>query len=144
MTLLEIKLSPIELLEQARNDEVKTLGPNDLTTVATTNKLVDAYESSGRTRDAVPLLVTLSSADPKDQLLSLKVAALQAWFGQEKELAATLQRIRVFAKDTTDAGTAEAAAKACSIRASTNKADLDATLALARKGVELNNGEEWR
>ena len=74
---------------------------------------------------------------------SLKVAALQAWFGQEKELAATRQRILAFAKDTNDAGTAERAAKACSIRASTNKAELDAALALARKGVELGKGGEW-
>jgi WD40 repeat protein len=72
-------------------------------------------ESSGRTREAVGHLATLSSANPKDTNLSLKVAALQAWFGQDKELAATRQRILAFAKGTDDAATAERAARACSL-----------------------------
>ena len=84
-------------------------------------KLATAYQSAGRTREGVPYLAKASAANPKDTLLSLKVAALQAWFGQEKELAATLQRIRAFAKDTNDAGTAERAAKACSIRPSSQQ-----------------------
>ncbi len=103
-----------------------------------------AYQSAGRTREAVPYLARASAANPNDSLLSLNVAALQAWFGEEKELTATLQRIRTFAKDTDDAGTAERAAKACSIRASTDKAELDAVLAFARKGVELDHSSEWR
>jgi eukaryotic-like serine/threonine-protein kinase len=101
------------------------------------------YQSAGRTREAIPHLAKASAANPNDTLLSLKVAALQAWFGQENELAATRQRILAFAKDTDGAGTAEHAAKACSIRASTNTAELDAALALARKGVELGKGAEW-
>jgi tetratricopeptide (TPR) repeat protein len=105
--------------------------------------LLSVYQSAGRTREAVPYLAKASAADPSDMLL-LKVAALQAWFGQEKELAATRQRILAFAKDTNDAGTAKRAAKACSIWASTSKAELDAALALARKGVELDHGSEWR
>jgi hypothetical protein len=100
--------------------------------------------SAGRTREATPHLAQASAADPADTALSMKVAALQAWFGQEKERAATLQRIRAFAKDTNDAGTAERAAKACSILPSTDKAELAAALALARKGVELDNGSEAR
>ena len=102
------------------------------------------YQSAGRTREAIPYLAKASAANPSDTLLSLKVAALQAWFGQEKELAATRQRILAFAKDTNDAGTAERAAKACSIVPSTDKVELDAALALARKGVELDQGSEWR
>jgi WD40 repeat protein/tetratricopeptide (TPR) repeat protein len=109
--------------------------------VALLTKLATAYQSAGRTREAIPYLAKASAANPKDTLLSLKVAALQAWFGQEEELAATRQRILSFAKDTNDAGTAEQAAKACSIRPSTNKAELEAALALARKGVELAKGE---
>ncbi len=102
------------------------------------------YQSAGRTREAVPHLARASAADPNDTLLSLKVAALQAWFGQDKELAATRQRVLAFAQDTDDAGTAEHAAKACSIRASGDEAELDATLALAREGVELDKGSQWR
>src|SRR5262249_60492425 len=113
MTLLKIALSRIELLEEARKDEVKTLGADDPTTVATTLKLADAYVTSGRTREAVPLLASASSANPKDTILSLKVAALQAWFGQDKEFAATRQRILAFAKGTNDSRTAAHAAKSC-------------------------------
>ncbi len=106
----------------------------------------DLYVATGRTREAIPFLVEASAADPKDTMLSIKVAALQAWFGQDKELAATRQRIRAFAKDTQEWSTAERAAKACSILASTDKAELEAALALARKGVELvecGEGSEW-
>src|SRR5262249_45190486 len=77
-------------------------------------KLATAYQSAGRTRGAVPHLATLSAAHPKDTTLSLKVAALQAWFGQDKELAVTRQRILAFARGTNDGWTANQAAKACS------------------------------
>lgn len=44
----------------------------------------------------------------------MRLAALQSWFGKEKELPATLRRIREFATRTKDAATAERAARACS------------------------------
>jgi tetratricopeptide (TPR) repeat protein len=112
--------------------------------VALLTKLAMAYQSAGRTREAILPLAQASAANPKDTILSLKVAALQAWFGQEKELAATWQRVRTFAKDTKEASTAERAAKVCSLLPTADKAELDAALALARKGVELDQGNEWR
>jgi WD40 repeat protein/tetratricopeptide (TPR) repeat protein len=112
--------------------------------VALLTKLAATYQSAGRTREGLPYLAKASAADLKDTMLSQKVAALQAWFGQDKELTATLQLIRAFAKDTDDAGTAERAAKAGSMRASTDRAEIDAALALARKGVELDKNSEWR
>src|SRR5262249_8597214 len=78
-------------------------------------KLAAAYQSAGRTREAIPYLAKASAANPKDTFLSLEVAALQAWYGQQKELAATRQRILAFAKGTNDLVTATCAAKACSI-----------------------------
>ena len=105
-------------------------------------KLAAVYQSAGRTREAVPLLATASAANPKDTLLSLKVAALQAWFGQDKEFAATRQRILAFAKDTNEVTTAERAAKACSILPSTDKAELEAALALGRTAVKVGKGTE--
>jgi serine/threonine-protein kinase len=105
-------------------------------------KLAAVYQSAGRTREAVPLLVTASAANPKDTLLSLKAAALQAWFGQDRELCATRQRILAFAKDTNDATTAERAAKACSLLLSADKAELEAALALGRTAVNLGKGAE--
>jgi tetratricopeptide (TPR) repeat protein len=99
-------------------------------------------ESAGRTREAVPHLAKASSAKPKDTVLSLKVAALQAWFGQDRELAATRQRVLSFARGTDDAGTAERAARTCSILPSTDKAELEAALALGRTGVKVRR-REW-
>ncbi len=78
-------------------------------------RLANAYQKAGRAREAVPDLAKVSAANPQDTLLYLKVAALQAWFGQEKELAATRDRILTFAKGTNDEWTAERAAKACSL-----------------------------
>jgi len=111
--------------------------------VALLTKLAAAYQSAGRTREAVPYLAKLSAANPADTVLSLQVAPLQAWFGQEKELAATRLRILAFAKDTNDPTTAERAAKACSVRPATDKAELAATLALARKAVKVDNRQAW-
>jgi hypothetical protein len=103
--------------------------------------LFSVYQSTGRTREAIPYLAKASAANPKDSLLSLKVAALQAWFGQEKELAATRKRILAFAKSTNDASRAEHAAKSCSILLSTDKAELEAARALGRTGVNLYRGQ---
>jgi WD40 repeat protein/tetratricopeptide (TPR) repeat protein len=141
MTLLKIKLSLIELLEQVRDDEVKTLGADHAVTLATTLKLAEAYVSSGRTREAVPILVMASSANPKNTELSLGVAARQAWFGQVKELAATRARILAFARRTNNWMVADRAAKACSILPSTNNAELEAALALGRTAVQLEKNE---
>jgi WD40 repeat protein/tetratricopeptide (TPR) repeat protein len=101
-------------------------------------KLAAAYQAAGRTREAVPYLAQASAANPKDSLLSLRVAALQAWFGQEQELAATRQRIRTLAQKTGDSIVAERAAKACSIVPRSSKAEQEAALALARAGIALD------
>ncbi len=138
-TLLKIDLSPIELLEEARADEVRALGPNHPTTLATTRMLAEAYVAGGRTREAVPHLASLSTANPRDLALFMKVAALQAWFGQQKELAATRQRLLASAKGTNVAILADNTARACSIRPSTDQAELEAAAALARRAVKLSN-----
>lgn len=73
---------------------------------------------------------------PGDLVLSMRFAALDAWFGREKELAATCSRILEFAKNTKDATTAERAAKICSLRPSDERTR-EAALGLARRAVEL-------
>jgi WD40 repeat protein len=134
------------LLQQLQAEQTagKTVEQIDLADVASLTKLATIYQSAGRTREAVPLLAKAYAANPKDTMFSVKVAALQAWFGQEKELAATRERIQAIAKETSDSGVAERAAKACSIVPNTDKAQLEAALALARNGVELNKGGEWQ
>jgi len=104
-------------------------------------KLAAVYQSAGRTREAVPLLAEVSAANPKDTLLSLTVAALQAWFGQDRDLAATRQRVLAFARRTNDAATAERAVRACSILPSADRAELEAVLALAGAGVKIRKSE---
>jgi hypothetical protein len=71
------------------------------------------------------------------------LAARQAWFGQDQELAATRQRILALAKGTSAMLAAERAAKVCCILASTDKAELEAALALGHKAVEVGKGGDW-
>ncbi len=111
--------------------------------VALLTKLAAAYQSAGRTREAVPLLATAYAANPKDTILSLKVSALQVWFGQDNDFAATRRLILSSAKGTHEEGPANAAAKACSILPFTDKAECEATLALGRTAVRAGNGGEW-
>ena len=95
--------------------------------------------------EELPLLARAFAEDPKDTLLSMRLASLQAWFGREKELAATLRRIREFARDTDIAETAERAAKTCSIVPAATRSELDQALALARRGLELDGDRtDWR
>ena len=125
-------------------DEYRKRVTDQRVDVALLTKLAAAYQSAGRTREAIPYLATASSANPADTILSLKVAAFQAWFGQEKELAGTRQRILAFAKETNDAMTSEIAAKACSILPSTDKGQLELAVALGRRAVKLGwDGWEW-
>jgi tetratricopeptide (TPR) repeat protein len=99
----------------------------------------DLLLAAGRTREAVPHLASLSAAKPKDLGLFLKVAALQAWFGQEKEFAATRLRLLASAKGANEAILADNTARACSIRSSTDQAELEAAVALARTAVKRSN-----
>jgi WD40 repeat protein len=83
------------------------------------------------------LLLLQSAAPPL-----LKTAALQAWFGQDKELAATCARALEVVKDTKDPTTAERVAKICSLRPSDDKTH-EAALVLARRAVELGQGHGY-
>src|SRR5262249_56008557 len=71
----------------------------------------------------------------------MKVAALEAWFGQDTEYAATRQRLLGIAKGTNDWMTADRTVKACSLRTSTDKAQREAVLALARTGMKLEKND---
>jgi eukaryotic-like serine/threonine-protein kinase len=78
--------------------------------------------------------------------LFIKVAAFQAWFGQDKELAETCRRGLAAAQNTTVAGEADVVAKACCVLPSTDQARLAAALVMARKAVQLNKdypGPAW-
>jgi serine/threonine protein kinase/tetratricopeptide (TPR) repeat protein len=85
-----------------------------------------------------------SELDPSDTYLFQKVATLQAWFAMDKELADTCQRILDLAKNTTSPETADQVAKACCVIPSTDKAQLEAALTLARKAVDLGKNHRYR
>jgi WD40 repeat protein len=93
--------------------------------------------SQGRFAEALPQLAAESASDPENTVLSLQVAALQAWFGQDKEYNATRARILAFARGTGQRDVAERAVRACSILPAKEKADLDAALTLGRTAVRL-------
>ena len=99
----------VTLLEEMLKLRKAKLGPEHRDALATMNHLALAY---------------------------LAVAAKQAWVGQEKELAATCQKVTLLSKDTKDATLAERAAKICSLRPSDDRTH-DAALVLARRAVEL-------
>ena len=71
-----------------------------------------------------------------------RVAALQAWFGQEKELSSTCENLLSLAKDTQDPTVADKAARCCCLRQADPKR-CAAALVLARRAVEHGKGYEW-
>jgi tetratricopeptide (TPR) repeat protein len=102
--------------------------------------LADGKLAAGRTQDALDRLAVLSSDNPQDTELCLTVAALQAWFGREKDLAATRRRALEYAKGFNDARHADCAARVCSIRPSSDQAELEAARAFADTAVKLSPG----
>jgi tetratricopeptide (TPR) repeat protein len=104
-------------------------------------KLATVYQAAGRTREALPLLATASSANPNDTFYALKVAALQAWFGQDKEFAATRHRVLASNGDTNLWYVVHWATESCSILPSNDKKEREAVLALARKVVKAEKNE---
>jgi hypothetical protein len=103
---------------------------------AADRKLAAVYTNGARRH-----LVSESAAKPLDVGLFTDVAALQAWFGQGEELAATRRRILAAARDADDPNLTYWAAWACSIVASPDKAEREAVLALARKAADLDKGQ---
>ena len=94
-------------------------------------------------REAVPHLAKLHAANPYSHWLFLNVASLQAWFRQDTEYADTCRRGLPWAKNTADPQEAEHTSEACCLLPSTDEAQLEAVLALARKAVELGKDSPW-
>jgi WD40 repeat protein len=84
------------------------------------------------------LLLLQSGAPPL-----IRIAAVQAWFGQDGDLAATCDRALRVSKDTRDPTTAERTAKICSLRQADARTH-EAALVLARRAIELGEGHEYR
>jgi WD40 repeat protein len=96
----------------------------------------DREIAAGRTPDALVYLVTVSVAKPDDTSLALRVASLQAWFGHDKELAATCGRALESARDTFDPWKWQQLVRICCLRPTPDTTRREAALALVRKAVE--------
>src|SRR5262249_17227820 len=94
--------------------------------------------AAGRPQDAIVHLVTVSAAKPEDTGLARKLAALQAWFGHDKELADTCGRALESAKGTFDPMKWDHLARICCLRPTPDPTRREAALALARKAPELS------
>jgi hypothetical protein len=101
----------------------------------------DREIAAGRTADAVAYLVMVSVARADDTSLALRVAGLQAWFGQDQALADTCGRALEVAKGTVDLTKWGHLARICCLRPTPDTARREAALALARKAVELAKGD---
>src|SRR5262249_24566469 len=105
-------------------------------------------EGEAEHRKALALWQKLADDNPydifRDALYNryLRVAALQAWFGQDKGLSSTCERLLSLAKDTEDPALADGAAKCCSLRQADPKR-CEAALVLARRAVEHGKGSRW-
>jgi len=102
--------------------------------------VADRESAAGRTPDALAHLVIVSAARPDDTSLALRVAGLQAWFGQDKELADTCGRALEAARGTFDPLKWEHLARICCLRPTPDLTRRKAALALAHKA---DVGPEW-
>jgi WD40 repeat protein/serine/threonine protein kinase len=105
--------------------------------ILTAQAAADREIAAGRTPDALGHLVIVSAAKPDDTHLALKLAALQAWFGQDKELAATCGRALETARGTFNLLKWWQLAHICCLRPTPDPSRREAALALARKAVEV-------
>jgi serine/threonine protein kinase/tetratricopeptide (TPR) repeat protein len=126
-----------KLLEEALPLSRKLKGPKHSDTLFILKLLADSYTEAGRGKEAAPLLENLWEADPQDTDSSLTLATLQTWFGQDADYEATRHRLVQQAVGTDQAGTAERAAKAATIRPGADSALLTNALNLAQRAVEL-------
>ncbi len=97
----------------------------------------EALIAGGRTLDAIPSLASAWNENLGDTKLLFKVAALQAWFHRDTELAATCRKAREFARGTRLDLVADSAAKCSSLLLTDHATDRAETLSLARLAYDL-------
>ncbi|HZL36173.1 MAG TPA: hypothetical protein VFC78_12725 [Tepidisphaeraceae bacterium] len=103
----------------------------------------DEEFASGHAREAMAHLASASVDVPQASYIAQTVAALQAWFGEDAQFASTVHRAIENAKGTHYATTAERAAKSAMLRPCNDKTQLRASLALARRAVELGKDNAY-
>src|SRR5262249_6574651 len=93
-TLLKIELSWVEMLEEARLDQVKTLGADDPTTLATTLKLADACVAMGNWKNAAAHYTQLNERNAKaDSIAWMGPPILWAYAGETERHRESCQKM---------------------------------------------------
>jgi serine/threonine protein kinase/Flp pilus assembly protein TadD len=94
-------------------------------------------------RDRVDILAKSYAGNPKDTILGNKVAALQVWFGLEKEWKSTCELALENALWSEDPQTLERMAKLLSNSPWATQDNHKYALVLARKAAELGKNHRW-
>ncbi|MBI1325815.1 protein kinase [bacterium] len=102
--------------------------------------LAEVCFAKGANVDGARFMTEASKTDPADTMISVRLAAIQAWLGLEKDFAETRKRILAFATNAREAAIAERAAKACCILPGVGTSDAEEAVKLALKGIELDPG----
>jgi eukaryotic-like serine/threonine-protein kinase len=115
-------------------------GPEHPDTVKAGQALADSYLAAGRIQDLLPLLAEASVRNPVNTTATLKLAALQLWFGRDAEYATTRQRALDWGGQARNPNTAEAVARLASLGPYANPAMNEAALRLAGHAMQHRQG----
>ncbi|EEF62965.1 serine/threonine-protein kinase [Pedosphaera parvula] len=141
----------IKLREEVLTFRRKMSGPSTVDTINAMGKLAGSYYSAGRSREATALLENVCELEPTNSLASLRLAALEAWFGQGTNYEATRRRLVDQPERTNNtemekhdaAIYAERAAKVYCLLPSADAARQAKVLHLAQLSVELGDTNDW-
>ena len=131
----------LKLREELVRLSNKLNGPEHRLTLQALDRLERAYYATGRWQDAIQIKADHARWDPKD--LNATLPVVQLWFGRDDDYAATCRRLLKFVEGTRVPTTAERVAKACLLRPVTDPAQLEQSLVLARRAVELGADHQF-
>ena len=131
----------------------KVLGPEHPDTLLAMNNLASSYHDAGRRDEALKLreewvalaALVVNGAENlsnEDSLAAMMNAGLLVWFGKDDEHTALSKRLLGQAAGTGIVGVAERIAKISCLRPNADTTMQAAALTLARRGVELGNGNK--
>ena len=127
----------VRLHENALDGCRQLFGDDHNQTRNTSSQMASIYLKAGQVENAAHLFAEEYDKNPEDALLLLKMASLQVWLGQDRELTSTCRKALEFFADTTDPPTAERVAKACILSPNADPEHVNAAIELAQRSVEL-------
>jgi eukaryotic-like serine/threonine-protein kinase len=141
-TTVDRKEDALKIYEDVLPRLTKVQGLDHPDTVSATRALANSYVVAGRVPEALSLLANASAQDPADTMLAIKLAALQLWFGKEDDYGATCRRMLQWARQTGQPEIADRVAKLSCLRPTPDAEMLEAALTLARRAIELGQGNK--